>query len=149
MRANGLADYCRQSKVSFDEDPDLGFIPRLQKDTDAKPLIEKIAGQFMGANLKKGRTFLWLLAHARDGNGHAIPRALVRLIEESAVQERERPLASYNRLLDPEAFAGRWMRSQENMSFRSIRTNCHGCPVYSGVCKGRVSRWIAAMLSTF
>ena len=96
-----LADYCRQSKVSFDEDRDLGLIPRLQKDTDAKPIIEKIAGQFMGANLKKGRTFLWLLTHVRDGNGHAIPRALVRLIEESAVQERDRPLASHSRLLDP------------------------------------------------
>src|SRR5271165_2094468 len=96
-----LADYCRQSRVIFDEDPDLGLIPRLQKETDAKPLIEKIAGQFMGANLKKGRTFPWLLTHARDGNGHAIPRALVRLIEEAATQERERPLANRNRLLDP------------------------------------------------
>jgi hypothetical protein len=96
-----LAEYCKGGRLNFTSDPDLGLIPILRKDTDAKPLIERIAGQFMGANLKKGRTFPWLLTHVRDGNGHAIPRALVRLIEEAAVQERERPLANYSRLLDP------------------------------------------------
>jgi hypothetical protein len=97
----GLAKYCQESRVNFEEDPDLGLIPILKKDTDAKPLIEKIAGQFMGAGLKKGRTFPWLLTHVRDGNGHAIPRALVRLIELAATQEQERTLASRNRLIDP------------------------------------------------
>ena len=125
-----LADYCRESKVSFVEDRDLGFIPRLQKDTDAKPLIEKIAGQFMGANLKKGRTFLWLLAHARDGNGHAIPRALVRLIEESAVQERDRPLASHNRLLDPRSIR----RALDVVSREYVlQVNTHELPWLPGV----------------
>jgi hypothetical protein len=125
-----LADYCRQSHVSFDEDPDLGLIPRLQKDVDAKPLIEKIAGQFMGANLKKGRTFPWLLTHARDGNGHAIPRALVRLIEEAATQERERPLANYNRLLDP-----RSVRRALDVVSREyvLQVNTHELPWLPGV----------------
>jgi hypothetical protein len=125
-----LADYCRQSRVRFDEDRDLGLIPRLQKDTDAKPLIEKIAGQFMGANLKKGRTFPWLLTHVRDGNGHAIPRALVRLIEEAASQERDRPLATYNRLLDPRSIR----RALDVVSKEYVlQVNTHELPWLPGV----------------
>ncbi len=125
-----LADYCRRSRVKFDEDPDLGLIPRLEKDTDAKPLIEKVAGQFMGANLKKGRTFPWLLTHVRDGNGHAIPRALVRLIEEAATQERERPLATYNRLLDPRSIR----RALDVVSKEYVlQVNTHELPWLPGV----------------
>ena len=125
-----LADYCRESRVKFDEDPDLGRIPRLQRDTDAKPLIEKMAGQFMGANLKKGRTFPWLLTHARDGNGHAMPRALVRLIEESANLERERPLAGYNRLLDPRSIR----RALDVVSKEYVlQVNTHELPWLPGV----------------
>jgi hypothetical protein len=125
-----LAEYCRQSRLSFNTDPDLGLIPLLRKDTDAKPLIEKIAGQFMGANLKKGRTFPWLLTHIRDGNGHAIPRALVRLIEEAAIQERERPLATYNRLLDPRSIR----RALDVVSKEYVlQVNTHELPWLPGV----------------
>ena len=128
--STGLADYCRESRVKFDADPDLGLIPRLQKDTDAKPLIEKIAGQFMGASLKKGRTFPWLLTHVRDGNGHAIPRALVRLIEEAAAQERERPLATHNRLLDPRSLR----RALDEVSKEYVLSvNTHELPWLPGV----------------
>ena len=124
------AEYCRDSRVRFDEDPDLGLIPRLQKTTDAKALIEKMAGQFMGANLKKGRTFLWLLTHVRDGNGHAIPRALVRLIEEAATQERERQLATYNRLLDPRSIR----RALDVVSKEYVlQVNTHELPWLPGV----------------
>jgi hypothetical protein len=96
-----LRAYCEETHIRFDQDPDLGLIPTMNKSTDARPLIEKMAGQYMGANLKKGRTFAWLLTHIRDGNGHAMPRALVRLIEKAASQELDRPLATYNRLLEP------------------------------------------------
>ena len=125
-----LAEYCKQSRLSFSTDPDLGLIPILRKDTDAKLLIEKIAGQFMGANLKKGRTFPWLLTHVRDGNRHAIPRALVRLIEEAAIQERERPLATYNRLLDPRSIR----RALDVVSKEYVlQVNTHELPWLPGV----------------
>jgi hypothetical protein len=125
-----LAEYCQGSRLAFNSDPELGLIPVLRKDTDAKLLIEKIAGQFMGANLKKGRTFPWLLTHVRDGNGHAIPRALVRLIEEAAVQERERPLASYNRLLDPRSIR----RALDVVSMEYVlQVNTHELPWLPGV----------------
>jgi len=125
-----LAEYCKGSRLNFSEDQDLGLIPILKKDTDAKPLIERVAGQFMGANLKKGRTFPWLLTHVRDGNGHAIPRALVRLIEEAAVQERERPLATYSRLLDPRSIR----RALDVVSREYVlQVNTHELPWLPGV----------------
>jgi hypothetical protein len=125
-----LAEYCRQSRLKFNLDQDLGLIPELHRDADAKPLIEKIAGQFMGANFKKGRTFPWLLTHVRDGNGHAIPRALVRLIEEAAVQERERPLATYGRLLDPRSIR----RALDVVSKEYVlQVNTHELPWLPGV----------------
>jgi hypothetical protein len=125
-----LAEYCQDSRLNFRTDPDLGLIPVLRKDTDAKLLVERIAGQFMGANLKKGRTFPWLLTHVRDGNGHAIPRALVRLIEEAAVQERERPLAAYSRLLDPRSIR----RALDVVSKEYVlQVNTHELPWLPGV----------------
>jgi len=125
-----LAAYCHQSRLAFEEDDDLGLIPRLRKDTDAKPLIEKIAGQFMGANLKKGRTFTWLLTHVRDGNKHAIPRALVRLIEEAASQEKERSLATYGRILDPRSIR----RALDVVSREYVlQVNTHELPWLPGV----------------
>ena len=128
--SEGLAEYCRQSRVKFDEDPDLGLIPILKTVIDAKQLIERIAGQFMGTNLKKGRTFPWLLTHVRDGNGHAIPRALVRLIEEAATQERERPLATYSRLIDPRSIR----RALDKVSEEYVLSvNTHELPWLPGV----------------
>jgi hypothetical protein len=106
------------------------LIPILKTVIDAKQLIERIAGQFMGTNLKKGRTFPWLLTHVRDGNGHAIPRALVRLIEEAATQERERPLATYSRLIDPRSIR----RALDKVSEEYVLSvNTHELPWLPGV----------------
>jgi hypothetical protein len=125
-----LQSYCSDSRIEFDEDLDLGLMPKIAKPADARPLIERIAGQYMGANLKKGRTFAWLLAHVRDGNGHAMPRALVRLIEKAASQEIERPLATYNRLLDPRSLR----RALDEVSREHVlEVNTHELPWLPGV----------------
>ena len=58
-------------------------------------------GPYMGANQTKGLTFNWLLDHIRDGQDKAYPRALVRLIEQAAVNEMASPKAGYSRLIDP------------------------------------------------
>jgi hypothetical protein len=46
-----------------------------------------MVGAYMGANRKKGLVYRWLVEHVRDGQGRALPRPLVRLIEEAARQE--------------------------------------------------------------
>ena len=59
-------------------------------------------------------------------------RALVRLIEEAATQERDarwRPITVY---LIPAVFGERLMSSRKSTCYRSIHTNCRGCPAWSG-----------------
>jgi hypothetical protein len=99
--SESLQRYCQQARLQFKNDGTLGWVPILEKTEDARPLIERMAGPYMGANIKKGRTFTWLLDHIRDGHGRAMPRALVRLVEEAARQEKDTPRAAYNRLLHP------------------------------------------------
>jgi hypothetical protein len=125
-----LQEYCEASRIRFELDELLGLVPRLDKAEDARTLIERMAGPYMGANIKKGRTFTWLLGHVRDGNGHAMPRALVRLIEEAAVQEQWRPKAACGRLLDP----GSIRRALDKVSQEHVlEVNTHELPWLPGV----------------
>ena len=88
-------------KVEWREDPDLGWVPELARAIDARPLIHRMIGQYMGSNVKKGRSFNWLLDHVRDGLGVATPRALVSLVEKAAEFENRERRARGNRLLHP------------------------------------------------
>ena len=83
-----LASYVKAVRgIQWDKDDTLGEIPRLQKWQDARPVVERMIGAYMGANRKKGLVYRWLLDHVRDGLGRAFPRPFVRLIEEAARQE--------------------------------------------------------------
>ncbi|MBI2566524.1 MAG: hypothetical protein HYV63_05785 [Candidatus Schekmanbacteria bacterium] len=88
-----LREYIRagRSVVSWRDHPVLGLIPALERWTDARPLIERIVGPYMGANRQKGLSYRWPLAHVRDGLGRAVPRPLVRLFEEAAHLEADSP----------------------------------------------------------
>jgi hypothetical protein len=98
-----LLDYC-SSKVGFEDDEILGHIPRVKTAAEARPLVERMIGPYMGANAGKGLTFKWLLDHIRDGRGHALPRALVRLVERAAeVQRASGELPRSPRLVEPRA----------------------------------------------
>lgn len=90
-----LSDYLRAKKtnVEWQKVPKLGFLPVLKRWTDARPLIERMVGPYMGSNKKKGLSHRWPLAHVRDGRGRAVPRPLVRLFEEAAHLETDGPNA--------------------------------------------------------
>jgi len=91
-----LADYVRgtaRSNVGWREDDVLGLIPSLTRWTDARPVIERMVGPYMGANKKKGLSYRWPLAHVRDGRNRSVPRPLVRLFEEAARIEADSPNA--------------------------------------------------------
>jgi hypothetical protein len=93
-----LARYVQAVKgIEWDEDARLGRIPRLRKWQDARPVVERMVGPYMGPNRKKGLVHRWLIDHVRDGLGRALPRPLVRLIEEAARQE----LAHFGSLRTP------------------------------------------------
>lgn len=83
----------------FIDDPVLGRIPVLAEARNAKPFVDRLVSQYMGANSGKGLAFRWILDHLRDGNGHALPRSLVWLVERAAEIERDRPRANGAHLL--------------------------------------------------
>ena len=97
-----LLEYCRLAKISFKgQHPQFGWVPEVERAEAAQPLVTRMIGLYMGANQNKGLTFNWLLDHIRDGQDKAYPRALVRLIEQSAVNELESPKAGRDHLLHP------------------------------------------------
>lgn len=100
MSAGWLA-YCQDAGIHFEQDETLGWIPQLPNAEAAQPLVEQIAGAFMGRNIKKGRTFTWMLDHLRDGRGQITPRALVNLWGYAAAQELDSSRASGRQLVHP------------------------------------------------
>lgn len=97
-----LLSYCREAKIEFDTDSELGEIPKIDNAEQARPLISRMVGRYMGANVNKGLTYRWLLDHIRDGRGQAIPRPLVRLIESaSEVQRNTGTSPKYPVLIEP------------------------------------------------
>jgi hypothetical protein len=99
-----LLEYSLGSKasISWDNSGELGLIPHLRRWEDARPVLERIVGPYMGANFKKGLTYRWLIDHVRDGLGRAVPRPLVRLIEEAAHREEVAPkILKSPRLIHP------------------------------------------------
>jgi hypothetical protein len=86
--------------VALQSDPDLGFLPVLAKDEDARQFIERLAHRYMGPNPKKGVTFSWLLNKLRDGNDRVVPRSLIQLIEKAAAGAIADSRATGSRLLE-------------------------------------------------
>ncbi|WP_299755957.1 hypothetical protein [uncultured Chloroflexus sp.] len=100
-RSRNWLEYCRDAGIQFKRDETLGWIPYLPNAEAAQPLIERIAGPFMGSNIKKGRTFTWILDHLRDGKGRITPRTLVSLWGYAAAQELDSQKASASHLIHP------------------------------------------------
>ncbi len=98
-----LADYCRRARISFTQDEALGLLPKIEKPGDAYPLLERFAGEFMGAGRKKGYVRNWVLDHLRDGNAQISPRTLVRLFEQAARKDARNLTLRPPRLLHPTA----------------------------------------------
>lgn len=100
-QSDELLQYCQRARIAFTEDPALGYVPFIRSIADARPLTERLVGPYMGANIKKGYTYRWLLDHIRDGHQKALPRPLVRLIERAADIQMKKSLPSGTRLLEP------------------------------------------------
>jgi hypothetical protein len=99
-----LRDYCSSKIEIEDAGDDLGAFPIIRKTDDARPLIERMVGIYMGAGIKKGLAFRWVLDHVRDGRGHALPRPLVRLFEAAAeIQKQQDAYPRWPRLLEPQS----------------------------------------------
>ncbi|MFZ1058064.1 MAG: hypothetical protein WAP47_02605, partial [Candidatus Rokuibacteriota bacterium] len=121
-----LARYVKDVRgIEWDQDQSLGKIPRMQKWQNARPVVERMVGAYMGANQKKGLVYRWLLDHVRDGLGRAFPRPFVRLIEEAARQElRHFGTLRQPRLLEPASLR----RSLDRVSEDHVADSRHEWP---------------------
>lgn len=98
--AEALRDFfLRSTNLAIDEDSVLGLVPRLASDDAAKPFVHRLVAEHMGKDKSKGVTYRWLIDHLRDGNGRALPRALVKLVEFAAELELDQPRAQRAHLL--------------------------------------------------
>lgn len=55
-------------------------------------LVKKLAGEFMGANAKRGRVFTWLPTHLADARGQISPRTFLTVWREAASATTESTL---------------------------------------------------------
>jgi hypothetical protein len=102
-KSKELYEYCKDARIPFKKEKHTTFryIPDLDRAEDARPLIERMIGKYMGANKRKGQSFNWVLDHLRDGKKCVTPRLLVRLFEQAAIKERDNPRASSPNLFRP------------------------------------------------
>lgn len=121
-----LEHYLKAAKgIEWQQDSDLGLIPRLQRWDDARPVIERMVGPYMGADKKKGLVYRWLLDHVRDGMGRAYPRPLVQMIEQAAQHERQQAESlSKPRLLQPTSLR----RALDGVSMDHVQQASHEWP---------------------
>jgi len=127
-----LLDYCENATIEFTQDSDLGNIPIITQARGAKSFVERIVGQYMGAGVKKGLTYRWLLEHIRDGRGHALPRPLVRLIESASdFQINSAKHARWPKLLNPISLR----RALDKVSEEHVQQSLSEWPWLAGLAK--------------
>ncbi|WP_186394916.1 hypothetical protein [Stappia sp. TSB10GB4] len=59
-------------------------------ETEQQKLFESMAGQFMGAGPRKGKTFDWPYNHLADGLGDVTPRSFLILMQNAAERSQSR-----------------------------------------------------------
>ncbi|MDE0026431.1 MAG: hypothetical protein OXP69_18635 [Spirochaetaceae bacterium] len=99
--SQSLADYCRGARLSFTQDSTLGLLPKIERPENTYALLERLSGEYMGTEKKKGYVRNWVLDHLRDGNGQVSPRTLVKLFEQAALKEVPNRTLPPPRLLHP------------------------------------------------
>jgi hypothetical protein len=61
-------------------------------------LFSAIAGEFMGANAKRGRTYLWVPRHLADGHGETSLRSFLIALKEAANNTSDRSTLAIDRV---------------------------------------------------
>lgn len=73
--------------------------PELRNEEKAqRPLFERIAGLYMGTNVRQGRPYAWLPNHLMDSNGRISPRTFLKALSVAAEATRS-SYASHGRAL--------------------------------------------------
>ena len=98
------------------EDKKLGILPG-SDESRFKLLMEKIVGEYMGNNPRKGYTYNWVPNHLQDARGRIAPRSFLKLFSLAAERRLEKfdekDLAE-NRLLLPSDIQGALMDTSQD-----------------------------------
>ncbi len=55
-----------------------------------RPLLEALAGPYMGTNHRRGYTYTWITGHLADAHGRIAPRSLLLALRQAALITREK-----------------------------------------------------------
>ncbi len=89
----------RQLAAGIGLSPTSSSLPRALRDeeTAQEQLFSAIAGEFMGVNAKRGRTYLWLPRHLADGHGETSLRSFLIALKEAAENTSDRSVIAVDR----------------------------------------------------
>lgn len=106
LASPGLRAWCEPIVGALaEDDPRLGvFPPALPEEAKGRPsqnrLVKRLAGEVMGAGVKKGYTYRWIPNHLQDAHGAVVPRSILNLIRHAAIFAfKSGARATYDRLL--------------------------------------------------
>lgn len=89
-----------------ERDEILGVIPQIRQDSDYRPAVVRLIGEYMGLDPRRGFSWRWVLNHLKDGRGRLYPRPLFWLIQEAVDIELREHRAAGDRLLHWTAMRG-------------------------------------------
>lgn len=99
--------YLSPINFRFTENNALGKIPLALQEEDYKLAVNRMFGEYMGSDPRKGLTLRWIPNHLKDGHGQIYPRPLLRLLEDAAeIELRDRKTKGTIRLLHHTALRG-------------------------------------------
>lgn len=95
--------------ISEISDDALGYIPT-EKETVIKMFINKMIGEYMGKDAKKGVSYSWVPNHLQDTHGVLAPRSFLKCFSAAAERMCERPAdiaaLEQERILSPSMIQG-------------------------------------------
>lgn len=94
--ANVSADmraFLEQAELPLVEENLLAWMPASQEEGAFDTPVAHVFGRYMGESPGKGLTLRWIPGHLKDGHGRVVPRSLLRLLEDAAAIEKQRPQA--------------------------------------------------------
>lgn len=82
-----FAELARGQQIVWVSDGTVSLPPQLTRNAAVQErMFVQLAGRYMGADHRKGKTFTWLPAHLADGFGVVTPRSFLKALREAAVK---------------------------------------------------------------
>ena len=107
LNESDFYEYLSPARIQLSENDALGKIPVASREEDYKLAINRMFGEYMGTDPRKGLTLRWIPNHLKDGHGQIYPRPLLRLLEDAAeIELRDRKTKGTVRLLHHTALRG-------------------------------------------